>query len=183
MINSLKKETLLDIKDILINVGVKENMRIADLGCGRRGSFSLQAAKLVKKNGLIFAVDILKPALKNIRSKAEMFNISNIKTIWANLEVYKSTNIADNEVDIVFLSNTLFQSEKHEIVIKEANRILKDQGKVLIIEWKKIKSPIGPPMEKRIDQEKIKTLFEKLDLKLVNEFEAGPYHYGLVYKK
>lgn len=183
MVKSLKKQKLLNIKKLLKDVGIAEKQKIADLGCGRRGSFSLQAAKMVGKNGIIFAVDILKPALKNVRSKAELFKISNIKTIWADLEVYKSTKIPDNEVDIVLLNNTLFQSKKPKMVLKEAKRILKMDGKILIIDWKSTDSPLGPPVEKRIKDKKVKELAKDLDLKLVREFEAGSYHYGFIYKK
>ncbi|HKL17031.1 MAG TPA: class I SAM-dependent methyltransferase [Patescibacteria group bacterium] len=180
---SLKKQKILDIKNLLKDVGLEEKQKIADIGCGRRGSFTIQAAKMVGKNGIVFAVDILKPALKNVRSKAELFKISNIKTIWADLEVYKSTKIPDNEIDVVILSNTLFQSEKPKMILKEAKRILKKNGKILVIDWKSTDSPLGPPVEKRIKDKKVKELAKDLDLKLVKEFEAGYYHYGFIYKK
>ncbi len=180
---SFKKQKLLNIKKILKDAGIEAKMKIADLGCGRRGSFSIQAAKMVGKNGKIFAIDVLKQALKNVQSKANLFNISNIQFIWADLEIEKSTKIPDNEIDIVLIANTLYQTKKPEKILKQGKRILKKNGKILVIDWQSTDTPFGPPVEKRIKIKKIKSLAKNLSLKLIQEFEAGPYHYGLLYKK
>ena len=49
---------LIDTKQLLEKIGLEEKMRVADLGCGRRGYFSLQAAKIVGNKGLVIAVDV-----------------------------------------------------------------------------------------------------------------------------
>lgn len=187
MNNQTKKipagKELIDAPSLLKKIGIKEKMYVADLGCGRRGYFSLQAAKLTGDQGLVYAVDIVKSALENVRSIANLFGISNIKTIWADLEVYQSTKIASNSIDLVILNNVLFQIKKEELAIKESVRILKNEGKILVTDWEKTKAPFGPPVENRSDPEKIKQYCLNQGLSLEDEFKAGPCHYGLVFIK
>lgn len=174
---------LIDARALLERLGIAEKMMVADLGCGRRGYFSLQAAKLIGPNGLVNSVDVVKSALENVNSMANLFGISNIKTIWADLEIPKATKIPDKSIDLVMINNVLFQTKKHDSIIREAVRILKKNGKLLITEWKKTQSPFGPPVENRISPEQIKTNAPKCGLTLEKEIEAGPYHYALIFIK
>lgn len=174
---------LLNAKTLLEKAGIEEKMKIADLGCGRRGHFVLQAAKLVGKKGLIYAVDVVKDVLKNVEGAAQLYDIENIKTVWADLEIPKSTKIDNASIDIVMLNNILFQTKKKKEIINEAVRILKKKGKLLIVDWKKTKVPFGPPVEDRIDPEAIKKYVQECGLTLEQEFNAGPYHYALIFQK
>ena len=56
----------MDVNLILTKAQVKENMQIADLGCGGTGSFVFPAAVMVGKKGSVYAVDIMKTALSYI---------------------------------------------------------------------------------------------------------------------
>ncbi len=174
---------VIDSLKLLGKLGIEEKMQVADLGCGRRGYFSLQAAKLVGDLGQVYAVDVLKPALENVRSMANLFGVANIKTVWADLEVFGGTKIPDQSVDLTMINNVLFQTDKDDLIIKEAVRILKTKGKLLVTEWKKIKTPFGPPTENRVNPEEIKTIAKSCGLSLLQEFEAGPYHYSLIFAK
>ena len=177
------KDNVIDARSLLEEVGLEEKMKVADLGCGSRGYFAIQAAKLVSEDGLVYAVDIIKSALENVKNTANLFGITNLRTVWADLEVLESTKIPNESIDLAMLNNMLFQNEKIEQIIKEASRILKKQGKLLITEWKKIKAPLGPPIENRISVEEAKNYAEKAGLEFQKELEAGPYHYALIFIK
>jgi ubiquinone/menaquinone biosynthesis C-methylase UbiE len=174
---------LIDACSLLEKAGIEEKMKIADLGCGRRGYFTLQAAKLTGDQGLVYAVDILETSLEDVKSLANLFGLPNIKTIWADLEVLNSTRLPDSSIDLAMLNNVLFQTQKDELIIQEAIRILKKGGKLLITDWKKIKTPFGPPVENRTDPEYLKKYGQKQGLKLKKELVAGPYHYSLIFIK
>ena len=174
---------LIDSLFLLEKIGVSEKMIVADLGCGRRGYFTLQAAKLIGPDGLVYAIDVVKSALENVKSMANLFGIPNIKTIWANLEVAQSTKIPNDSIDLAMINNVLFQTKRDDLIIKEAVRILKKNGKLLITDWKKIKAPFGPPIQNRIGAEQVKIDTQKCGLTLKEEIKAGPYHYALVFIK
>ncbi|MBI2633571.1 MAG: methyltransferase domain-containing protein [Parcubacteria group bacterium] len=174
---------LLNPKKVLEDGGIVEGMTVADLGSGMRGYFSLQAAKLVGKNGTVYAVDILKSALQSVENFAKLYNLTNVKTVWSNLEVVGATNIPEKSIDAGLLVNILFQIGYRANVIKEAGRLIKQKGMLLVVDWKKELSPLGPPLESRLLQDEIKKLVQAENFSFEKEFSAGPYHYGLVFKK
>lgn len=159
---------------------IGEGMRIADLGCGYTGRFAFPMARLVGRSGVIYAVDAKKDALESMAKLAKRENISNIKTVWSDLEIFKATKIESSSIDVVLLMNVLFQSQKRVEVIREAVRLLKKDCRLIIIEWVKTAALFGPPVASRISKESLKNSLSKLGLKLEEEFEPGPYHYGLV---
>ena len=68
-------------------------------------------------------------------------------------------------------------------MVTEAIRLLKPKGKLLVIDWGNAMTSFGPPPADRVKPETVKTLAKKLKLLLLDEFEAGSYHYGLIFQK
>ncbi|MFA6215649.1 MAG: class I SAM-dependent methyltransferase [Patescibacteria group bacterium] len=174
---------LLDPMAIFTRLGLKTGSKIADLGCGGAGHFVIPAARLVGENTTVYAVDILKSALQSVTSKARLEGIYNVKPIWSNLEIVGAAKIPEKSLDFALLINNLFQSKEHENLFKEALRLLKDDGQLLIIDWKMENGTFGPPLVDRVKPEAVKKIANKLNLKLVDEFAAGAYHYGLIFRK
>jgi len=178
-----KTNTLFNIIAILKKLGLAEKDYTAELGCGNFGFFVFPSAKLVGRSGRVYAVDILKPTLEEIKNRAIRENLPQIFVVWSNLEIFKATKIETNSLDSALLVNVLYQSDKKVEMLREAVRLLKRGGKLLIVEWKQISLPLGPAPEKRVSLESLKTAAPKLGLSLNEEFEAGPYHYGLIFTK
>ncbi|MGB9609268.1 MAG: class I SAM-dependent methyltransferase [Minisyncoccia bacterium] len=174
---------LINAREFLAKIGIEEGMIVGDLGCGARGHFSLQAAKMIGPRGLVYAVDILPSALRGVEANAKMLGINNIKTVWADLEIYGATKIPKESLDLALLINILFQTKKDEEIIKEAVRLIKSGGKLVICDWKKTGAPFGPLVDDRPDPEELKKIVANLGLKMEKEIEAGPYHFALVFHK
>ena len=174
---------LLDPTAILARLGVKRGSRLADLGCGGAGHFIIPAAQLVGDSTIVYAVDIMKSVLRSVTSKATIEGVNNIKPVWSNLEVLNATKIPGQSLDFSLLINILFQSKDDESIIREAVRLLKPGGKLLIIDWNNVPTTIGPGVEDRITPAEIKTIAKKLNLNLIDEFDAGNYHFGLIFTK
>jgi ubiquinone/menaquinone biosynthesis C-methylase UbiE len=179
----VKKTTLFDIDKIISKVEVGDKHRIAELGCGNFGFFTFPLARLVGKNGTVYAVDVMKNYLNEIELRAKESNLPQITTVWSNLEIFKGTKIEAASLDSAFLVNVLHQSDKRAEIIREALRLLKTNGKLVIVEWNSSESPLGPESSRRLKLEALKTAALKLGFDIKEEFEAGPYHYGLVLVK
>ena len=182
MLNVFKSK-LLNANSLLERAGIMERMIVADLGCGTSGHFTFEAAKMVGEKGLVYAVDVRPSVLDSIKSNAQLKGMENIRSIRADLEKYGSTKIKDSFVDMVLLVNVLFQSRKYYEVIREANRILKKRGKFLVVDWKKTNIALGPPIDYRVDQNDVQAIFVSLGAELLENFEAGPYHFGMIFEK
>ncbi|MCK5416015.1 methyltransferase domain-containing protein [Candidatus Parcubacteria bacterium] len=174
---------LLDVDLILDKAQIETNMKVADLGCGSLGRYVFPAAEIVGSKGRVYAVDILKTALETVSRRARVENTRNVRTIWSDIEIFGATKIETCSLDIVFLINTLYQSHKRPEIIRESTRMIKNQGKIIIVEWKNIASPLGPPSEFRVKKDNLIKGSKKLGLKFEEEFFAGKYHYGLVFIK
>lgn len=175
--------TLINANLIITKAGIEERMKVADLGCGASGHFTFPAAKAVGKKGKVYAVDILKTVLEGVKRRIEQENAENIEVVWTDLEIFGATKIESGSLDVAMLINTLYLSHKRVEILREALRMLKKDGRLLIVEWENTASPMGPPIEERVKEESLKAAAPKLGLKLEEEFEAGQYHYGLVFSK
>lgn len=173
--------TLLNPDLLFYRLGLKEGMRVGDLGCGGHGQFPIRAAQLVGKNGVVYAVDILKSVLAEISKKARLKGITNIKPIWTNLELIGATAIPPATLDTALLINVLFQTKDRANIFREAKRLLKPGGTLLVIDWKTTASPFGPEPSHRIAPAAIQAFAAAAGLRLREAFDAGRYHYGMIY--
>lgn len=165
--------------DIINQIGIKNGMVIADLGCGA-GYFSIPIARLMKNTGKVYAVDVLSAALESVRSHAKLYGLVNVETIRANVEVVGNTKIPDGKCDWVVLANILFQCKDHNSLFTEAKRVLAPGGKIAVIDWIPNNAALGPKFENCIPEDSAKKIAIENGLKVIKEIKAGITHYGFV---
>lgn len=172
----IEPKTAIDSIDLL------PGMTVADFGAGA-GFYTIYAAKRVGDSGKIYAIDIRKETLEIIRSKAKAEKLSNIETLWGNLEKPEGSHLKTGSMDVVIISNILFQAEDSGKIAEEAWRILKSGGRVFVVEWLDDGSSLGPPKEQRRPKSDVRELFGQHHFQFEKEFDAGTHHYGLIFKK
>jgi ubiquinone/menaquinone biosynthesis C-methylase UbiE len=172
----------LNPQKVLSQLDIQAPSRIAHFGCGH-GYFTIPLAKIVGEEGQIFAVDILSEALEEVKTKAEQAGIKNIGTTRGNLEVPGGSKVPDNSCDMVLLANILFQSQKKGDVVKEARRVLKLGGKMVVIDWEPGSDKLTSDSGWRISREEVQRLAQEQNLAFDRSFDAGDYHYGLEFRK
>lgn len=152
-------------------------MVAADFGSGS-GGWAFPLAKKLEE-GKVYSIDILEEPLSALRAKAKLEKIFNIETIKSNVE--KGSKLFNESCDLVLMTNLLFQCEDKKKVIEEGKRVLKPGGKILVVDWK-LDATLGPE-KGRVSPEEVKETALDLNLRIEKEFEAGSYHYGLVFLK
>ena len=163
--------------EVLKQLKLKKDMIAADFGCGS-GGWALPLAKKLEE-GTIYAIDILEEPLSALKARAKLEKILNIEIIRADVE--KRTPLSSNSVDLVLMTDLLFECEDKKMVLEEGKRVLKKDGKILVVDWK-LSAPLGPE-GRRVSPQDIKKEARDLNLKLEKEFEAGVYHWGLIVVK
>lgn len=180
-INKIGSGGFMNPDKIVEELNIKSGMFVADFGCGA-GYFTIPIAKKIKNSGKIYAIDVLNEMLENVLSKAKLYDLLNVKTVRANIEVVGGSKIDNASVDLVILANILFQCNDHSSVLTEAKRILKNDGSIVIVDWIPKKIPLGPKYEHCLSEENVKKLSIKNGLKVVRKINAGNQHYGMVLK-
>jgi len=166
--------------NVLSKLGLRDFMKAVDFGCGS-GSWVLPLAKILDE-GSVFAVDVQEEPLSALAGKAKHEGLQNITTITADLEE-KIPDIKDDSLDLVIIANTLFQLENKIAVLNEAKRVLKNGGKLLLVDWK-IAVSLGPK-QGRISKLDALALVKQAGFTSEKDLEqeTGIYHYGLVFVK
>lgn len=147
-----KAEKLLDPKrqelippDIVIEtLDIQKSDMVADLGAGN-GYFTLPLAK--QTNETVYAVDIEPRMLDLLKERADKEKLQNIQYIESNLE---NIQLKDNSVDKAVIAFVMHEIPNMEKAISEFKRILKLDGRLVIVEWEATESEIGPPLHERI---------------------------------
>ena len=171
-----------DPKNNIKQFGLKEGSIVADLGAGS-GFYTLAAAEAVGAAGKVYAVDINPELLKRIKDEANDANLKNVEIIFGDLEKSGGTKLSDGSQDAVVVSNILFQITNKDALVKEVRRILKPEGRVLVIDWKDSFGGMGPEKKAIIPSARARDLFEIHDFEFEREISAGEHHYGIIFKK
>lgn len=174
---------LINVPELLKGLDIGPGQTIADLGCGGGGHFVAPTASLVGSSGLVYAVDIQKKVLSSLEASLKLQNIGNVRLIWSDLEQVGAAGIPDESCDVAILANVLFQNTLHEQILREAARMVRKGGRIVVVDWKHYKAPFGPPDEERVSPERVQELAGILNLAIAELFDVGEYHYALVLKK
>lgn len=168
--------------EIIKSLPLENGMIVADIGAGS-GAFAIPLARIVGDGGKVYAIDINKEVLVKIKRDAKEAGLSNVEIIWADSEVKDGTKLSDNSVDFVLVSNLLFQAEDKKGLVEEIIRILKPKGMIAVIEWKGSFGGIGPKESAVVSESEAQKLFSDSLFAEYNKFNAGDYHYGVVFVK
>jgi len=160
-------------------LGIQGGMRIADFGAGS-GAYALAIAERLGGSGTVYAIDVQRELLRRIHNEAARHGYKNVEVIWADLEVPRASKLADRSVDFVLISNLLFQMPEKALLLREARRIVKLEGHVVLIDWADSYGGMGPLEEEVVPKEAALALARVEGLELRREFSAGAHHYGLV---
>jgi ubiquinone/menaquinone biosynthesis C-methylase UbiE len=171
-----------DPKKIIEELELTAGQEVADFGAGA-GYFALAASDKVGEDGVVYVIDIQQDLLTKAKHHATPGQLKSLRFIQGDLEEEQGSHIGDGLCDAVIMTNILFQLEKKAACLKEAFRVLRSGGQLLITDWSDSFGGIGPQEEYLFSKEKTVDFAKSVGFELVREFDAGGYHYGLVFKK
>jgi ubiquinone/menaquinone biosynthesis C-methylase UbiE len=160
--------------------GVQPGMVIADFGSGS-GAYVLAIAETLGETGKVYAIDVQKDLLRRTMNEANKRNLQNVHILWGDLEKEHGSKLSDHSCDIVLISNLLFQVNNKEQVLREARRILRTRGHLIIIDWEESFGGMGPIKSHVVDKNTALAFAEHIGFKFSSEFSAGAHHYGLIF--
>jgi ubiquinone/menaquinone biosynthesis C-methylase UbiE len=154
--------------EVIGSLELHAGMSVADIGAGT-GYFTLPIARAAGSGGKVHAVDFQTGMLDLLGKKLlEPDAPTNISLVHGTAT---HTTLPDKCVDFVFLANVWHEVDDHALVLKEAARLLRKNGRLAILDWRpNVQQPPGPPLEHR---KSATTVAENLNLNGWNVERSG----------
>jgi arsenite methyltransferase len=165
-------------EEVIKALNLKEGEMIADIGAGS-GYFTIRLAHHVGATGRVYAVDVSPDMIVHLNRRIRDLNLRNVVTI---LSAPDDPLLADGSVDRFFICDTWHHIEGHPKYLALLKRMLKPGGQVIMVDFKKAKTPVGPPMEMRIARDDLVREMETNGFHLAAEHTFLEYQYLLVFK-
>ncbi len=153
---------------------------VAEIGCGY-GTFTVPVARTF--SGIVHAFDIEPAMIRRTKQNVRRSRLRNVNFHDRDV-VEKGTGLGTESIGLVLLFNILHSNEK-DLLLREASRILKLNGRVAMIHWRKdMDTPRGPSVESRPDQRVILCSARGLNLLFKGDSRIlEPYHWGMQLQK
>lgn len=174
-----------DPRHTVLQLGLSPGMRVADLGSGA-GHYAAAAAGAVGEGGKVYAVDIQEDVLHHAKREHGTLHHHHrqgiVESVWGDIERLAGTNLREKSIDAVILANVLFQIHHREGLVSEIKRIIKQGGKLLVVDWAGSYGGMGPSTHQVVTEHEAEALFIKSGFHKVKSFRSGPHHYGIVFE-
>jgi ubiquinone/menaquinone biosynthesis C-methylase UbiE len=155
-----------------------KGMTMADLGSGP-GFFTITMAQIAGEKGLVYAVDSNQNMLGSLKENIAKSKVNPRIINIVNGDVCH-TGIPKESVDLVLFANVLHEIDDRKAFFREVKRISKLTAYIVDVDWKKIQTEHGPPLESRLSEDEAKQILSESGFAVVKQTNAGPYHYELI---
>jgi ubiquinone/menaquinone biosynthesis C-methylase UbiE len=161
-------------------LGIAEGSVVADLGAGG-GWFTIRLARRVGPNGKVYAEDVQHEMIEAMRRRVERLGLS--KRVEFKLGKESDPELPPGVLDGALIVDAYHEMEQPVVLLRNVARSLKPDGRIGIINSTKEGGGPGPPMEERVDAERVIRDASAAGLRLVARPNFLRYQYMLVFGK
>jgi len=162
-------------------IGLAPDTVMVDMGCGR-GHYALAAAERIDARGMIHAADLWREGVLALDVTASARQLDQIDPLV--VDISKSIPLESGTIDVCFFATVihdLVADGTAEGALSEARRLLKPQGTLAVIEFKKTPGPPGPPESIRLSETELDALLSPFGFARRRSSAVGEHHYLSLY--
>ncbi len=157
---------------VIASLGPLEGKTVVDIGAGT-GYFSFPISKQAAK---VIAIDIDQRFLDYIAQKQQTQKIG--ANIEARLTTPDSPGLKPGEADMALIVDTYHHIEGRVEYLSKLKKCLRKDGVLVIIDFKKMKTPPGPPVELRVAEDQVESELKSAGFTIVSsDKDLLPYQY------
>jgi len=156
------------------HLGIAEGSIVADLGAGG-GWFTIRLAMRVGPNGRVYAQDIQPEMIGAINRRVDREGLKNVKTVLGTADDPQ----LPAPVDVVLIVDAYHEMDDPQTLLRNVRKSLKPGGRLGIVEFTKNGHGPGPPMEERVDPERVIRDAQAAGLRLESRGNFLRYQYLL----
>jgi len=166
-----------DCRLLLEALEVKKGQRICDLGCGN-GFYTLELARRVGPDGLVYAVDIQPEMLRMLSRRAAEEGLDNIRPI---LGTVVDPRLPAGRVDLVLCIDVYHEFSHPELMLARIRESLAAEGRLVLAEFRG-EDPAVPikPLHK-MTKVQVRAELEPAGFRLAREFDRLPWQHLLFF--
>ena len=172
-----KRDAYQNPQEVLAALDIKPGEIIADIGAGS-GYFTFRLSHFVGDKGKVYAVDVSAEMILHINRRIRELKATNVVSILAAPD---DPLLPDRSVNRFFFSDSWHHIENQTNYLALMKKMLKPGGEIVMIDFHKRESPIGPPLQMRIAREDLIKQMETNGFRLAKEHTFLPYQYFLVF--
>lgn len=135
---------------VVAYLGDVQGEKIIDIGAGT-GYFSF---RLAEAGATVIAADVDDRFLSYIENKKTELGIMDEQVIVKKIP-YDSPDLTEGEVDKAIIVNTYHHIENRGEYFAKVKKGLKPDGELIVIDFFKKKTPVGPPIKMKMSEEQV----------------------------
>lgn len=167
----------LQIDLVVSKLALASDAVVGDLGCGP-GLFSVAFARACPE-GVVYACDIEPAQLDQIREKIRADHLENVVPVLASAD---DPHFPPGRLDVVFIADTYHHLDDRVAYMKRLKLVLKPGGRVVLLEYKPGKLPVGPPPEHKLQPGVLEKELDEAGYVKAESFDTHPYHDFQIWK-
>ena len=174
---------LIDSAKLFRELQLNKGITFLDLACGW-GTYALAVSEIIGQAGRVYAVDMWEEGILSLKSKAAAKDIQNITALVSDVSHYIPIERA--LVDVCLMATVLHDFIGDHVergVLKEVVRVLRPEGTLAVLEYKKIDGPPGPPKSVRLSPQEVDDILSPYGFKQQQVTEVGRDHYLQIFIK
>jgi len=162
-------------------LNITPDMKVADIGAGT-GLFTRRFAKLLGKQGRVYAIDISKTFVEHILEQAKQSGLNNVVGI---VNTDKDIKLTNDILDLAFVCDTYHHFEYPRAMLKSIYQALKKNGRLVVIDYRKDPKTSSRWVmgHVRADRDTVQQEIELAGFKYVKDELALQHNFFMVFRK
>jgi ubiquinone/menaquinone biosynthesis C-methylase UbiE len=162
-------------EQILSAIGIQPGTVMVDIGCGE-GFFAIPASIMVGATGKVIGIDRDADAVSRMLDRAARQGLQNIQGIVGKAE---HTIPCRECADLIFFGIDLHDFDDPARVLSNARVMIKAEGILVDLDWRKETTPLGPPELIRFSEGEAAAIITIAGFRVTRVESVSPWFYQL----
>jgi precorrin-6B methylase 2 len=166
-----------DCRMMIEALGVRPGQTVCDMGAGN-GFYTLELARMVGPEGLVYAVDIQPQMLQMLSRRAAQEGLANIRLV---LGSPIDPRLPADKIDLVLCVDVYHEFSHPEAMLHRIRESLSDDGRLVLVEFRG-EDPAVPikPLHK-MTKAQVRAELEPAGFRVAREFDRLPWQHLLFF--